>query len=89
MNLNLHVMHTFSVLIMAPSFIIPKWKGRNCSLQSCNFSIYLVESIRSILYIQEVLGHWSIKTTMISKNLTNKTMNGKQSTLYRLNLKQI
>jgi site-specific recombinase XerD len=50
------------------------------------FATHLIEAGTDIRYIQELLGHSSIKTTMIYTHVTNKAISRIQSTLDRLNL---
>jgi site-specific recombinase XerD len=51
-----------------------------------SFATHLIESGTDIRYIQELLGHSSIKTTMIYTHVTNKAISRIQSPLDRLNL---
>ncbi len=50
------------------------------------FATHLIEAGTDIRYIQELLGHSSIKTTMIYTHVTNKAIKRIQSPLDRLNL---
>lgn len=52
-----------------------------------SFATHLIESGTDIRYIQQLLGHSSIKTTMIYTHITSKAINRIQSPLDRINLK--
>ena len=61
----------------------------NYHLLQKNFDQIIIENPKpenDIRYNQELLGHSSIKTTMIYTHVTNKTINRIQSPLDRLNL---
>jgi integrase/recombinase XerD len=51
-----------------------------------SFATHVIEVGTDIRYIQELLCHSSIKTTMIYTHVTNKAINRIQSPLDRLNL---
>jgi site-specific recombinase XerD len=51
-----------------------------------SFATHLIETGNDVKYTQELLGHSSIKTTMIYTHVTNKAINRIQSPLDRLNL---
>jgi site-specific recombinase XerD len=60
-------------------------KGSVHSLRH-SFATHLIEAGTDVRYIQELLGHSSIKTTMIYTHISNKAISRIQSPLDRLNL---
>ncbi len=82
----LHIMHIFSILIIAFSFTNYQLKAQNCNFKSYNFASHLDEAGTIFLYVQQLLGHWAIKTMIINTKVTNKALNGLQSSLNRLTI---